>query len=346
MAQPTTTGDEIMSLLLGDNEGDDDDVLEVVEAVLTMDDVTVDIGQYEVHDPLQNEEGEHIPESFEFLGSQGPTLSQTVKASVEEEVELTSADAPKEYIEFEIGAVDPLDEVAEPVHTGKGGLFSPTVATPNDDDLLGEVGPATNGFTPDLPDLPEDDDIPMGSLTQAAVSEAPETTLSPMTGESESPLPPIVTEQTVFPSNPMEVSPAATQDLPDLPDLPDDVDDTPMQETPMEASTEAAVVDETPNEDENRIWPWPKADPWSPTQVYQEVVAAMEHIKHGRMEQAANTLDHLGPHLDLNLDMLLHISVLMQHLGRHDHVKWTLDMAAFVYPNDAHVQQARTQLLV
>ena len=71
----------------------------------------------------------------------------------------------------------------------------------------------------------------------------------------------------------------------------------------------------------------------------------MEHIKHNRMEQAAHTLDALGPHLDLNLDMLLHISVLMQHLGRHDHVKWTLDMAAYVHPNDAHVQQARAQLL-
>ena len=63
------------------------------------------------------------------------------------------------------------------------------------------------------------------------------------------------------------------------------------------------------------------------------------------MDQAANTLDGLGPHLDGNLDMLLHISVLMQHLGRHDHVKWTLDMAAYVHPNDAHVQQARAQLL-
>jgi len=97
---------------------------------------------------------------------------------------------------------------------------------------------------------------------------------------------------------------------------------------------------------EHRIWPWPKSDPWTPTKVYQEVVGAMEHIKHGRMEAAANTLDGLGPHLEENLDMLLHISVLMQHLGRQEHMKWTLDMAAFVHPNDPHVQQARAQLLV
>ena len=88
------------------------------------------------------------------------------------------------------------------------------------------------------------------------------------------------------------------------------------------------------------------SDPWTPTKVYQEVVSAMEHIKHGRMEAAANALDGLGPHLEENLDMLLHISVLMQHLGRQEHMKWTLDMAAFVHPNDPHVQQARAQLLV
>ncbi len=72
----------------------------------------------------------------------------------------------------------------------------------------------------------------------------------------------------------------------------------------------------------------------------------MDHIKNGDMHAAATTLDTLGPHLEENLDMLLHVSVLMQHLGRHDHMKWTLDMAAYVHPNDAHVQQARARLLV
>ena len=98
-------------------------------------------------------------------------------------------------------------------------------------------------------------------------------------------------------------------------------------------------------EKRQRIWPWPKGEAWTPTQVYQEVVGAMEHVKHGRMEAAANALDQLGPHLEDHLDMLLHVSVLMQHLGRHEHMKWTLDMAAYVHPTDPHVQQARAQLL-
>jgi hypothetical protein len=326
MATPTTSNDDIMSLLLGDNEFEEE-AHEVVEAVLTMDDVTVDVGQYDLPVPAEDDEGEPVPESFEFIGSHGPTLSQTVVATEEEEeVELTAADAPKEYIEFDIGTVDPLDEVAEPVHTGKGGLYSPTVSTPNDDDLLGVVGPASNGATPDLPDLPDDDEQPSGSLTQAIAQQAP------------------------VPVTPAPLPPATTPELPDLPDD-DETEASPDSVQPAavsvpEAGLEDLVVNEEGAEDDNRIWPWPKGEPWTPTQVYQEVVAAMEHVKHGRMEQAATTLDTLGPHLDLNLDMLLHISVLMQHLGRHDHVKWTLDMAAYVHPNDAHVQQARAQVLV
>jgi hypothetical protein len=205
-------------------------------------------------------------------------------------------------VEFDLGKVDPLAEVAEPVHTGRGGLYSPTVEAPKDDDLLGDVGPAPDA----LPDLPETEPV------AEAVAEP----------------------------HPQAADVATTAPTPDLPSLPED-------EALPEAATPAVTQPEpTPSAQDQRIWPWPKAEAWSPTQVYQEVVSAMEHIKHGRMEAAANTLDHLGPHLDDHLDMLLHVSVLMQHLGRQEHMKWTLDMAAYVHPTDPHVQQARSQLLV
>ena len=121
-----------------------------------------------------DDDGEPVPDSFEFIGSEGPTLSSTVTAQEEEEdVELTSEDAPKEYIAFELGDTNPLDEVAEPVHTGKGSLYSPTVATPNDDDLLGEVGPTLTEGTPDLPDLPDDPPLVGDGLAQAVAVETP-----------------------------------------------------------------------------------------------------------------------------------------------------------------------------
>ena len=314
MAEPTTSGEEIMSLLLGENE-EEEDIGPVVEAVLAIDDVTVEVDQYASTTPAQDEDGTPVPDSFEFIGSEGPTLASTVESSEPEEVELTAADAPKEYVEFDLGTVDPMEEVAEPVHTGKGGLYSPTVETPKDEDLLGEVGPAPSA-TPDLPDLPDETVPAGGSLAQAMAAESPE--VSP--------------------------EPSVEAAVPDLPDLPDD--ETVAEVAPSPSPEPQAQPASKPTEDvDNRIWPWPKGDAWTPTQVYQEVVTAMEHVKHGRMEAAASTLDALGPHLDNNLDMLLHISVLLQHLGRHEHMKWTLDMAAYVHPNDPHVQQARTRLL-
>ena len=324
MAAPSSTADEIMSLLLGENEEDEGPV---VEAVLSMDDVMVEVDQYAVSAAEQDADGEPVPDSFDFIGSEGPTLSSTVESSEPDEVELTADDAPKKYIEFELTAVDPLDEVAEPVHTGRGGLYSPTVKGPKDDDLLGEVGPAPVAV-PDLPDLPDDPPLASASLAQAVAAEVPE--LPDLPDET-----PTVEAQT----NAVSLPESAMASTPTVPDLPGDEVEapTPAVELPVETATPTS---------EHRIWPWPKSDPWTPTKVYQEVVSAMEHIKHGRMEAAANALDGLGPHLEENLDMLLHISVLMQHLGRQEHMKWTLDMAAFVHPNDPHVQQARAQLLV
>ena len=335
MAEPSSTNDEIMSLLLGDNE-EEEDTGPVVEAVLSLDDVTVEVDQYDITETEHDEDGEPVPESFEFIGSQGPTLSSTVTSEEPAEVELTAEDAPKTYVEFDLGNVDPLAEVAEPVHTGRGGLYSPTVEAPKDDDLLGEVGPAPNA-TPDLPDLASTAPPQGASLAQAMATETPDlpdflddTPTVPTPTASQ----PQTADVAVSVPAPSQTADAAAPETPDLPDLPGD----------KPATAEAEPTPPEP-EQSQRIWPWPKGEAWTPTQVYQEVVSAMEHVKHGRMEAAANTLDHLGPHLEDHLDMLLHVSVLMQHLGRHEHMKWTLDMAAYVHPTDPHVQQARAQLL-
>ena len=336
-AKPSASNEEIMSLLLGENE--EEDAPKVVEAVLSMDDVTVEVGQYNLPPVEHDEKGEPVPESFDFIGSQGPTLSSTVTSKETEEVELTADDAPEEYVDFDLGSVDPLAEVKEPVHTGRGGLYSPTVEMPKDDDLVGVLGPSPQ-TTPDLPDLPDDNPLPTASLASAVAAEA-NVQAPPVS------VPMNRAETTAAPS--LSNGSVSTPDLPELPSE----NETSGTDEPAAASTtvhqpsEQVVPEETSPQTaaEHRIWPWPKGEPWAAQDVYREVVRAMEHIKSGQMEAAANTLDTLGPHLDKNLDMLLHVSVLMQHLGRNEHMKWTLDMAAYVHPQDAHVQQARAQLL-
>lgn len=336
-AKPSASNEEIMSLLLGENE--EEDAPKVVEAVLSMDDVTVEVGQYNLPPVEHDEKGEPVPESFDFIGSQGPTLSSTVTSKETEEVELTTDDAPKEYVDFDLGSVDPLAEVKEPVHTGRGGLYSPTVEMPKDDDLVGVLGPSPQ-TTPDLPDLPDDNPLPTASLASAVAAEA-NVQAPPVS------VPMNRAETTAAPS--LSNGSVSTPDLPELPSENETsgTDEPAAASTTLHQPSEQVVPEDTSPQTaaEHRIWPWPKGEPWAAQDVYREVVRAMEHIKSGQMEAAANTLDTLGPHLDKNLDMLLHVSVLMQHLGRNEHMKWTLDMAAYVHPQDAHVQQARAQLL-
>ncbi|MGB0815328.1 MAG: hypothetical protein ACPGSA_07250, partial [Poseidonia sp.] len=222
MAEPSSTNDEIMSLLLGDNE-EEEDTGPVVEAVLSLDDVTVEVDQYSITETEHDEEGEPVPESFEFIGSQGPTLSSTVASQEPAEVELTAEDAPKNYVEFDLGNVDPLAEVAEPVHTGRGGLYSPTVEAPKDDDLLGEVGPAPNA-TPDLPDLASQAPPQGASLAQAMATETPdlpdfleETPVAPTPTASQPQAEDVTTSVPATPA----LSPSADVTAPETPDLPD-----------------------------------------------------------------------------------------------------------------------------
>jgi hypothetical protein len=90
----------------------------------------------------------------------------------------------------------------------------------------------------------------------------------------------------------------------------------------------------------NRIWPWPAKQPWDERQVYREVVTLLELVKNGKLVQAAEAIDNLGPHLNNNLDMLTHIGTVMRYLGREDHLQWMLKMAQpeGVYSNNSFVK--------
>ena len=85
-----------------------------VEAVLSLDEVTIEIDQFDANQTDQE---------FDFIKSSGPTLSEVQDYHQPEEVELDKSDAPKDNVEFDLPQFNPLEEVAEPVHTGKGGFI-------------------------------------------------------------------------------------------------------------------------------------------------------------------------------------------------------------------------------
>ncbi|MFB1037674.1 MAG: hypothetical protein QMC50_00455, partial [Candidatus Poseidoniaceae archaeon] len=119
----------------------------------------------------------------------------------------------------------------------------------------------------------------------------------------------------------------------------------PVEEEKPQQVVEHATEKPAPTpQTDGRIWPWPAKDAWNASQVYKEVVSALEQVKSGNLKDAAETLDKLGPHLSENLDMLLHIGIIMTYLGRTEHLQWTLGMAQRIYPGNEHVSSALSRL--
>ena len=108
----TSVKNDLLSTLMDDDDEEEEEYS--VEAVLALEDVTVDIDQYD--DASGSED-------FSFIESEGPTLSETVEFEKAEEVELSTEDAPEIEERFIVPESNPLDEVEEPVHTGQGQLF-------------------------------------------------------------------------------------------------------------------------------------------------------------------------------------------------------------------------------
>ena len=344
MATPSTTGSDLLNTLMADVELGEEEI--AVEAVLSIEDVSVEIDQYE-------ETKQEEKDSFQFITGSTPTLSKTVDFEAPAEVELNVSDAPSNPVMFDMGDEDPLGKPIEPVPIGLGKLYSPSVKTENDDDLMGTVGPVAGlkKATPEIPDFanltqPKQQPLPNGAqgLPQVALPETVAPSPIPITPEipelnqsdaPQTPEIPRVPESTPTPSTP-ELPSVQSTPVAITPELPGNVNVQQVSE---------AVVLSTPNPEMSpRIWPWPAQEAWDAHQVYREVVALLEFIKVGQLPKAAETLDSLGPHLEDNLDMLLHIGSAMRALNREEHLQWTLSMAKHVHPNNENVVAAVTQL--
>ena len=341
MATPSTTGSDLLNTLMADVELEEEEI--AVEAVLSIEDVSVEIDQYE-------ETKQEEKDSFQFITGSTPTLSKTVDFEAPAEIELDVSDAPSNPVIFDMGDEDPLGKPIEPVPIGLGKLYSPSVKSENDDDLMGTVGPVAGlkKATPEIPDF--------ANLTQPKQQPLPNGAQG---------LPQVALPETVAPS-PVPITPEIPElnqsDAPHTPDIPGVLESAPTPELPsvqsapmvntpkvpesvIEQQVAETVVLSTPNPELSpRIWPWPAQEAWDAHQVYREVVALLEFIKVGQLPKASETLDSLGPHLENNLDMLLHVGSAMRALNREEHLQWTLSMAEHVHPNNEHVVTAVAQL--
>ena len=323
---------------------DDDDSWEEGEAldvVLTLDQDPLEVEQYEA----TNFEAEE-PEKIGFMESSSPEMHDTVSHNPVEVSAEDVGDEIKNVPKLEFAKTDPFDEVPEPVHQGKGALFSPSTSPKMDDDLLGHVGgselpslppddlyenkidltvkkaPAPTPATvlPNLPDIPDTSNI----VEQTKPVDAPLPTEE--LGQGVEQLQPQAAEETSLEENPEPVAP-------DESEIGSDISET-VQETAPPA-----------NDLDNRIWPWPVGEAWDARQVHREVVSALEQVKSGKTDEASATIDALGPHLtNENVDLIYHIGMVLKQLNRIDEVKSMLAKASAVMPGNEHVASATAHL--
>ena len=235
-----------------------------------------------------------------------------------------------------------------------GSLYSPSIKIEKDEDLMGSVGPKTPkpSKTPELPNF--------SNLAQASNTTGESAVVETVVGTPQLPdmTSPSTPELPIV--NAVAKAPATSVQTPDVPVVAQSAQaetTTSAVTTPdlpvvgQAAVTQTAPVVEAPQEvaaptpqASTRFWPWPAQEAWGAREVYREVVAILEAIKTGQYPKAAETLDALGPHLDLNFEMLLHIGSAMRALNREEHLQWTLAMAKHVHPNNEHVVAAVAQL--
>ena len=309
---------DLLSTLMDSDDNEDEEEF-AVEAVLDLEDVTIEVDQYD--DPLSSD-------GFSFIDSEGPTLSETVEFETREEVELTTEDAPDIEERFELPDANPLDEVEEPVHTGQGQLIQ-TADDENDIDFTGTVGPDPNAI-PELPENEEDLSLPPEELTIPDIPDDIE--------EDEPQVPELPEEETV-PELPDE---SEAPELPEddaVPELPEDDDVEATIEQPAE---EDVATPEVPTS--TRIWPWPAGEPMDPREVHRIVVESLGLVRAGRIAEAEHNIDALGPRLGDDVSLLYHIGLILQQAGRAEHLNWMLEMARRVHPNDENVMNAIAHL--
>ena len=330
--------DEMSNSIFDELMSDEDDSWEDSEAldvVLTLDQDPLEVDQYETTN-FDSEE----PEKIGFMSSSSPELHNTVNHEPEEITTDDLGEAIEGVEKLDFSKTDPFDEVPDPVHQGKGTVFSPNSPSKMDDDLLGHVGGS------ELPSLPPDD-LYDNKVDFTAKAPAPTPAVAlpsiPVVENVESnvePNPPAI----VLPENhitPTPIDPEAVTEVA-TPEIEMETENVQEPEVGPEVEPEVTDVIEAPvPQIPTRIWPWAASEPWDPRQVHREVVLALEQVKSGKVDEAANTIDSLGPHLSQeNVDLIYHIGMVLKQLGRIDEVKTMLYSANVLLPGNEHVSSA------
>jgi len=327
--------DELMS-----DEDDSWQEGEALDVVLSIDQDPLEVDQYTATD-FDSEE----PEKIGFVSSSSPEMHDTVSHKPEEVSAEDVGDAIKDVPKLEFSKSDPFDEVPEPVHQGKGAVFSPSTPSQVDGDLLGHVG----GF--ELPSLPPDElyENKIDLTVKKAPAPTPEAVLPslpsiPDMSKLDIPQANTSNQASAMANNESEITDKSVS-VPTEPVIQISSQEDTVSEIEPEAVVEKAVPLIPDVREPSRIWPWPEGEPWDARQVHRVVVSALELVKSGKIDDAARTIDELGPHLtDENIDLIYHIGMVLKQIERVEDAKSMLERANSVMPGNQHVSSAIAHL--
>ena len=318
---------EVYNLLMAETEEFNQDDDYAIEAVLSLDEVNVDIDQFE---PTSFDDD--APEQFQFIASEGPTLNEVKEYQKMEEVTIESSDVRPNAQSVDLQKFDPIASVPEPIPEQGGKIVSgPNMDIETNRDI--DAGQIVGGIEiPETP--PREEKI---SMSQAIVEEQSQTEAImppsiPDIDEQLTPptIPDIGEEETI--SSPSSDS---IQEMtpPPVPDIDEDFAITPP-EIPKQALSEA------PEPENPSLWPWAQRETWTNGQLDPILIEGFSLVKSGQIQKSADCLDQIGPHIGDNLDKLYHVGLLMKEVGRAEALKEVLDRAERLYPTDQRVRTA------
>ena len=321
--------DSIFDELMSDDDDDSWNEVEALDVVLTSDLEPVDVDQYNVTD-FDSEE----PEKVDFMESSSPELHNTV---AHEEVEVTAediGDAIPDVEKLDFSKEDPFDQIPEPVHQGRGTVYSPSSPTGIDEDLKGHVGGN------ELPSLPPED-LYENRIDLTAMKAPPPSPASFL------PAIPDIETETIQPAP----QPVAQVSLPAVVDAAPEIEVAKELVSIPEYAPVADAVKEIPAITSppivERVWPWAAGEPWDARQIHREVVSALELTKSGHLDEAKSTIDSLGPHLtDENIDLIYHVGMVLKQIDRIDEARSMLERAKIAMPENEHVSSAIAHLAI
>ncbi|MEE2812246.1 MAG: hypothetical protein VX627_04380 [Candidatus Thermoplasmatota archaeon] len=303
---------DLFAELMGDEEiADADNALVDWSAhSFTMDDMTVEVSQYDDDGLVEVDQSISMEHQFEAPQSLAKVKSDS-KESEDEDYVLTSADAPKNVTKFDAGDGPDLafeeEEYAAPV-------VQLVEMTESED-----IEPVQSASTIEgLDDL--------GESSESVATPVPEPVSEPEPQPTTAPVP--------IPNIPQIPSVAAVNGATTTPVIP--------APSPV---TESTVVEETPTPPSVGLWPWPQADAWDDSTLRKALKETMELAKSGNLDEAKRGLVSIGPHLGDRIDLVFHIGVLLKRFGQEDVMRRMIETAQRDYPEIPQVSKAVEHLL-